>query len=120
MSMTVAVTASSAQFTPRRNRNPRAKRHQRDARRRVDDVAEACRNGDTREPNGQRNQQCRDYMAKSGLKRRSRCLALRPAALARHQGDRHPVVWNEGVQDANGGNHADQQQSGTEIHGSSS
>ena len=51
MSMTVAMTASSVQFAPSRNRDPRAEGHQREARRRVDEIAEARGHGNTGEPN---------------------------------------------------------------------
>ena len=120
MTMTVAMTAPSVQFTPSRNRDPRTEGHQRDARRRVDDMAEARRDGSTGEPNDQRNQQSREHVAEAGLERRARRLALRPASLTRNESDRHPVVRNDRVQDANGGDGADQQQLRTEIHHPSS
>lgn len=119
MSMTVAMPALSAEFAPRRNRDPCAEGHQRDARRGIDEVPKVRGNGNPGKPNAQCNQQRRKHVPESSPERGARRLALRPAALARNKRNRHPVVRNHRVQNADGGNGTDQQQLGTDIHRSS-
>ena len=58
MSMTVAMAPLSAEFAPRRNRDPCAEGHQRDARSGIDEVPKVRGNGNSGKPNGQCNQQC--------------------------------------------------------------
>ena len=74
--MTLTITTAFPQVTPGGNRDSRTEDPQRDARRRVDDVANARRYGNTGEPNARRNQQCREHVAEPGAKRRVSCLAL--------------------------------------------
>src|ERR1700681_2790735 len=54
-------------------------------------------------------------MPDPGLERGARRLDLRPAALARYQRNRHPMVRDDRVEDADSSNGANQQQLRTDV-----
>src|SRR5271166_35069 len=110
MTMGVTMPIAVMHFAQRAQRDPAAETDKSDTGRRVDDIAEPCGEGDSGDPNNHADQQSRHDVANAGLERCACRLAPRPATLSRDQSNRHPVIGNNSVQDANRGDRTDQQQ----------
>jgi len=110
MAMTVPVPTVLPQIAPCGDGKPAAKGNEREARDRIDDVAEAFGEGDSCQPDDYRDKQCREDVPGPGLKRGPGGFGFRPAPLPCNQRDRHPVIRDDGVQHADRSDGADQQQ----------
>src|SRR5579863_9009391 len=111
MTVTVKVrmAACLAQFAQRAYGDPSSESDESDARRGIDEVAESRREGDSREPNDDADHQRGHDVAEAGHERGARGFAPCPSALASDQRDRHPVIGNDRMQDADGSDGANQQ-----------
>src|SRR5262249_60238332 len=81
VAVTVPVPAMPPQITPRRDGEPAAKGNECEARDRVDDVAKALCESDSRQPDDYRDEQCGEDVPTPGQKRRLRRFRFRPAPL---------------------------------------
>ena len=63
---------------------------------------------DARERHGESNQQSREDVTEAGLQGSEGRFASGPSALASQQNDRHPMVGDDGMEDADRGDGADQ------------
>jgi hypothetical protein len=110
MAMTVPVTAMRPEIAPGGNGEPAAKGNEGQARDRVDDVAEAFRESNPRQPHDHGDEECREDVPDPSLKRGPRCFKFRPASLSSDQRNRQPVIRDDGVQNADRTDGDDQQQ----------
>ena len=97
-----------AQFAQRRDGDPAAEGDQCEARAERDEAAEAGCERDARQPNENADEQRGEHVAGPGAQRRPGRLGARPAALARDERDRQPVIGNHRVQHADRRHRADE------------
>jgi hypothetical protein len=113
----MTMPALAAQFPPCRDPDPTTERNKSDTGSRIDPVAEARGEGDTRSPDHQPEDESGDDMAGSSLQGGPRRFSFRSAALPGEKGDRHPMVGHDGMEHADDGNGEDKQETGSIVHG---
>src|SRR6516164_7254986 len=91
MAMTMAVRAVHPQIAPCGDGKPATKGNECEARDRVDDVAKAFCESNPRQPDDDRDEQCREDVPAPGQKRGPRRFRFRPAPLPSNQPMRDPM-----------------------------
>jgi hypothetical protein len=109
----VAVPASAMQLAPGPDRDPAAEQHEGDACHGVHHVAEARGELDPGKPDDQGDDKSGHDVTCTRRQGGARRLAARPAALARDQGDRRPMIGDGGMQHADNGDRENQEEGGS-------
>jgi hypothetical protein len=101
--MAVAVYAATLQLAPRPDRDPAAEQHQGKAGHNVHHVTETRGERDPGKPDDQGDDERGHDVTRSRHQGSARRLATGPATLPGNEGDRHPMVGDDGMQHTNGG-----------------
>jgi hypothetical protein len=107
--MSVPVSAVTVQVTPSGHGNPQSEADQGQAGNGVHPMAKALRHGHAGQSNDGRYCQGRRYVTDTRLERDERRFGPGPSPLPCDQGDGHPMVGHDGMQDTHGGDCANEQ-----------